>query len=147
MTTSKFKVEKVIAVRALSDFAPKVVAAGIGGLSASELISFASMAHVSIPTNVATLIVTLVSVVCGWIKADTSILSDLHHLDASLASTPEAAQVTNVANIVRSELPVALHAADIAAPAQAHVFKNVSDGVGAITDALGAPSPQTVAGQ
>lgn len=91
--TKRITIEKVIVVRALHDIAPKVVAAGLGGLTATEVLNLLQLVHISLPLSAATLLVTVVSAVCGWIKADTVLLPELDKANAEIASEPAAAVV------------------------------------------------------
>lgn len=109
--TKRISIEKVVLIRALHDFAPKVVAAGIGGLSASQVIALLALAHITVPLSAATLIVALVAAVCGYIKADTAILPSLDKADAAVESSPAAATATNLIN---AAAPVAAEAAQLA---------------------------------
>lgn len=91
MTTQRITATKVVLIRAAHDIAPKVIAAALGGLTATQVVSIANdYAHLHLSVGAAGLIVTVLAAVAGYVKADTPLLSDLDRADKAIANTPAA---------------------------------------------------------
>lgn len=137
MTTKRITVEKVVLIRALHDIAPKLVAAAIGGLSATSLVALASIIHVHLTTPEAALFATLLAVLAGYVKADTPLLTGLDRAyeltKADPANTRLDAVVTDVAKAVDTLAPVAA----VAVPEVGPYVKPVLDSVDTVKNLLG----------
>lgn len=97
MTTTKIQAEKVVLVRALHDFAPKIVAAALGGLTATTLIALAHLAHVTLDPAAAAALAALAAILAGYLKADSPVTAtERKALATAKADVDTAAPVVNL---------------------------------------------------
>lgn len=82
--TTKVKVGKTLLIRAAHDFAPKIVAAALAGVSATAVMSFLHLFNITVDQGFASLISVTIALLAGYIKADTPLLDQIEQGYAAL---------------------------------------------------------------
>lgn len=76
-STTKVKVGKTLLIRAAHDFAPKVVAAALAGISATAVMSFLHLFGITVDQGFASLVAVFIALLAAYIKADTPLLGQI----------------------------------------------------------------------